>query len=143
MRLILLLGLFTSCVPRVHADTYVKKNFGFAGPREITLVGPSSDTNALRLLLQRHGFSVLEVDRVAEATTRYVADIAGVCNWRMVSWSSYTPDVELHVFVLKTDTRERVFSARLDDNSDCPEAFFAEAAAGIARNWSTPIEASR
>jgi hypothetical protein len=133
VRALLMLGVLASCAPRVHAEIFVKRNFGFAGSREITLVGPSSDTNALRLKLQKLGFTVLEVDHLGEAKTAYAADIAGVCNWRLLT--DYGEDMELHVFVVKTETRERVFSARLDNNSDCPDAFFVETANAIARNW--------
>lgn len=131
MRLLLLLPLIAGCAPRVHAEAFVKKNFGFAGPRELTLVGPTDDTHALRLELQKQGFEVLEVKSTEDATTRYVAEIAGVCNSPLYR----SPDTALHVFVVKRETGERVLSARLEDNSDCPASFFTEAAAAIARHW--------
>ena len=135
MRALLLAATLASCATRVHAETFVKRNFGFSGPREITLVGPNDDVHAVRLELQKHGFDVLQVGELGDATTRYVAEIGGVCNWRMTVASQYARDAELHIFVTKRETRERVFSARLDNNSDCPDAFFVEAARAIVRNW--------
>lgn len=130
--------LVVGCATGPHADVFVKRDFGFIGPREITVVGLSSDANMLRLKLQKLGFRVLEKDRLDDATTRYAADIAGFCQWQFVT--DYAPDVQLHVFVVKVETRERLLSARLASRDDCPESFFVEAAAAIARNW--PIEES-
>jgi hypothetical protein len=134
VRALLIVATLASCAPRVHAETFVKRNFGFAGARQITVVGPSSDANALRLKLQKHGFEVLEVDRLDDVTTPYAADIAGACNMHLIA--DFVPDdAYLHVFVVKIPSRERVLSARLASSSDCPEAFFEETAAAIARNW--------
>jgi hypothetical protein len=94
-------------------------------------VGSPNDTNTLQLT--KRGFDVYEVNSPEEAKTRYVADIAGVCNWRGVS--EYPSDAELHVFVTKTRNRERVFSSRLSNNTDCPDAFFVEVALALERNW--------
>jgi hypothetical protein len=134
LRLVALLLL--ACTPLPHAEAYVKKNFGFIGDREITVVGPDSDTNRLRLELQKFGFRVLEVEGLPEAQTRYAADVSGLCGWGLVNFSETAyPDAELHVFVVKTETRERVLSIRLRNRDDCPNAFFEEAAAAIARHW--------
>lgn len=132
MRAIAAMLLLTACASGPHAEAFVKKDFGFAGPREITLVGPSDDTQALRLLLQKRGFTVLEVSDVERAKTRYVASIAGVCHNPLISAPA---DADLHVHVVKVDTGERVLSVRLQREDECPDAFFAEAAGAIARHW--------
>lgn len=110
----------------------MKRDFGFAGPREITLVGPSDDTQALRLLLQKRGFTVLEVSAVESAKTRYAASVGGVCHNPLVV---APPDADLHVHVVKVETGERVLSVRLQRDDECPDAFFAEAVGAIARHW--------
>jgi hypothetical protein len=139
MRVLVPALFLCSCVAGAHADTFVKKNFGFAGDRELTLVGPPGDRQALRLELQKLGFRVLEVDQLPDATTRYAADIAGVCNFGLVALSG--TDAELHVFVVKMENRERVLSVRLANRDSCPDAFFTEAATAIARYWPEQLAA--
>lgn len=132
MRPVLLLLLLAGCATAPHADVFVKKNFGFAGQRELTLVGPREDTQALRLLLQRQGFAVLEVSELEQAKTKYVASVGGVCHNPL---TFAPPDADLHVYVMKAETQERVLSVRLQNDSECPDAFFAEAVVAIARHW--------
>lgn len=141
MRIAFVLPLLVACAHQPHAETFVKRNFGFAGPRELALVGPTSDVNALRLELQKRGFTVFEVDDLNSASSRYVANVGGAClgSYARSAAEDFSggnaSDAALHVFVLKAETRERMLSARLGDVEDCPDAFFAETAAAIARNW--------
>lgn len=139
MRAFVLLIAVAACTPRPFAETFVKKNFGFTGDREITLAGPGEDTHMLRLELEQRGFKVYERHSLDDAPTRYVATVGGVCNSPLV----VAPDAELHVWVSEPDKtmadgRARVLSVRLDNNDDCPRAFFAEAAYSIARHWPRP-----
>jgi hypothetical protein len=132
--------LLTGCAAHVlHAETFVKRQFGFIGPRELTLVGSREDLDGLGRELGLRGFHVLEAPSLEQATTRYVAEVGGICGFSgAVPGRTVMKPVDLewlHVTVSRRGNGERLFSARLYDDDRCPEAFYAEAADGIARNW--------
>jgi len=129
-----------------HADSFVKRGFGFIGPRELSVVGSAEDVEGYGVELRLLGFTVHHAAAVDQAKTRYVAEVGGRCSEIVPApgggFVERRPDadVALHVAITKTSTSEKVFSALLADNDDCPAAFYRDAASAVARNWPVPAQ---
>lgn len=67
-------------------------------------------------------------------------DISGTCGARLVTgrmseYAGVPEPKELQVEVIDTKNGSRVFAAHLENSTDCPDAFFAEVAAALGRDW--------
>lgn len=146
--LFLPLFLLASCAtgPVRHAETFHKRGHVFQGPRQITISrAVGDDANALDSALSRFNFRVSrQIPGVfTEVASRYVITVKGVCGARGISsryWQRTAADYSVEVNLISadvfdTETNERVFAAHLDDDGDCPDAFFADVASALARNW--------
>lgn len=133
--LIVVFGLASCAAPR-YVTPYSRSGFAFQGPRELRLEGSDGDVAGLESELVKHGFRVKRaipgVDKPVPAT-RYVVSISGVCQAR---WLSPGPNErDLHADFFDTESSERVFVARLESDSGCPDNFFVELAALLDRRW--------
>lgn len=134
--------LLVSCVstPRRHADTYLAHGYRFVGPRVLVVDARDDEGAQLQRAFARYGFKLYPAaTRVHDYTLR----VTGVCY--ALTGGSYVKSTldeysggnapEYLFAEVRGPRREKLFVAHLNDETDCPTAFFDELAAALDRNW--------
>lgn len=136
--LLLLAGCATA--PRRHADTYMAHGHRFHGPRVLVVDARADELPLLERAFAFYGFQLFPA---ASRVHDYTLHVTGVCY--SVTGGKYFKSTldeysggnapEYLYAVVRGPRGERLFAAHLDDERDCPAAFFDELAAAIDRNW--------
>lgn len=117
------------CAPTVHAYTLAYPRDGIVGERRIRLAAHDDEADVLEALLRQRGFAVARdvPGVIGPPNAPFVLSTEGTCS----SWGG-TP---LKIDVFKVSTSERIYQSQVTESGDCPNGFFRDTVAELARLW--------